>query len=212
MPTPTLVEERERIAAEAERRIEALRKAPPAELKPYGIGRDYSKFNQSGHCMTGYDFTDATLRWTKFNGADLSGSLFDRTNLSFALLRNADLRGAKFFHANLHRASFRGADLRGAQFYFCHGQMVDFDDAVIDETTEFIRVKFKGTLRRGVDFSIARYDDIDCNYQWVRGLVFEALDRVVIAVEWVIGLILFALLFYGLMMLPRFLIWLTGGP
>jgi len=60
------------------------------------------------------DFGGADLRLANLEGADLSFTILERTNLTHAVLTGADLMGANLKSANLQQASLEEADLNGA--------------------------------------------------------------------------------------------------
>lgn len=99
---------------------------------------DYAYFN--GDCKAEHsDFTEASLKNTKFNGTQLSNAIFERANcLSVecvdAKLMDADLKEATlcdglFLQANLRKSNLSGADLRGTNCYRCNLERANLSDA-----------------------------------------------------------------------------------
>jgi uncharacterized protein YjbI with pentapeptide repeats len=64
-------------------------------------------------CM---DFARMDLRHANFEGARLSQSILDRSDLTNANFANADLKNASFHQANLTGAVFRNSIVSGANF------------------------------------------------------------------------------------------------
>ncbi len=68
----------------------------------------------------GANFSGTVLRNADFHGADLAEADFSRADLSGANLRDADLSGAKFTGADLSQTDLRGARVDGAEFRGAH--------------------------------------------------------------------------------------------
>lgn len=68
----------------------------------------------------GANFSGTVLRNADCHGADLAEADFSRADLTGANLRDADLRGANFTGADLSQTDLRGARVDGAQFRGAH--------------------------------------------------------------------------------------------
>lgn len=123
-------------------------------------GRDFSSLNLTGQGLSGYDFTQTILEFSKgieadLSGTNLTGSTFEVADFSKARLREATLRdvtirlswfsGADFSGANLQGttilfsdlrgANFSGSDLSGATLAFSDFRGAKFDGANMTGTT-----------------------------------------------------------------------------
>jgi len=98
-------------------------------------GADLSRTKVTQADLTGAVLAHTTLRETRFDG-----SLLERTNLGSALVEGAsfagtNLRGAILARSKLRSASFHGADLTGADWLEAELGAVDFEAALLGETT-----------------------------------------------------------------------------
>lgn len=117
-------------------------------------------------------FEGANLEGTVFVDADLRGADLRNANLSFsnftdANLRHADLRGANMSHSNFVDANLANADLRGANL--SHGKYTDADFSDCDlegadlsqsnlSNADFRGVRQRGLQLHGVNMPGIRYD------------------------------------------------------
>lgn len=102
---------------------------------------DFIDADISGEQLPGRNFKGALLTGLKAEGANLANGVLptDIPHLDEANFIRADLRGASFRQAHIRKVNFTGADLRGANFERSFiDEFTKFDDAVVDETTNFI--------------------------------------------------------------------------
>lgn len=79
-------------------------------LKGMRIQRDHNLF------IIGTDFSNASLRESKFKGVSFVKPILDNTNLKGAVFNNTDLAGTKFKGSNLEQVEFLNTDLQGCRF------------------------------------------------------------------------------------------------
>lgn len=106
---------------------------------PPAPGVEWRRCYLDGREFVGADLTDAILRDTSLQRADLRDSKLIKADAHRAKFNSADLRGtrldradlgeADFTRANLAGASLRGADLRRARFFRADLRGVDFTGA-----------------------------------------------------------------------------------
>ena len=68
-----------------------------------------------GVCLEGCDFSQSFI-CGNFSGASLRGSNFSNANLKTSLFEKADLEGCNFSNSALCATTFKGANLKGAVF------------------------------------------------------------------------------------------------
>jgi uncharacterized protein YjbI with pentapeptide repeats len=106
--------------------------------------------------------------WTKcdkekkiLRGQDMSGGIFERTDLSLSNLSGSTLTGARMGRATLNGTRFQGADLTGADLSKALGSRADFEGAKLARATlskgEFPRAIFAGADLTGADLSKAEF-------------------------------------------------------
>jgi uncharacterized protein YjbI with pentapeptide repeats len=66
--------------------------------------------------LVGADFTDTSLAYRNFNGADLHGSTFNNSSLNGAIFGSSNLSTTTFSNIIVHKTSFAGANLTYATF------------------------------------------------------------------------------------------------
>lgn len=89
--------------------------------------------------------TDGALKHTDLWGANLQGASLSDANLQETSLRDANLQNARLWRANLQGAFLRGTDLSGTSLWHtnlqgadltrANLQLVNFFEAICDETT-----------------------------------------------------------------------------
>lgn len=123
------------------------RTAEPLELEKddFAAGRPLNRKQVQEMIRRKESLVEADLR-----GCDLSGVIFDGTDLSFAKFAEANLARCSFRGCNLEGASFFGASLKDALLEECQLEDADLDYAWLDG------VSLKGSKVRKAIFPLKK--------------------------------------------------------
>jgi len=80
------------------------------------------------------DFSNVSCVNGSFEGLDLRGIIFKKSNLAFCSFRNANLEGSDLSEADLEWTNFTRANLAGAKLNKCRAVWSVFNEAVFDKT------------------------------------------------------------------------------
>lgn len=126
---------------------------------------------------------DAAHAGLQLAGRDLTGSVFEETDLSGANLSGARMAGvlgrsARFTGANIEETDFSGADLSGACFRDVAGGEARFDEAMLEDArfdeaamrfARFPRALLDGASFSGADLWGADFTGADADYTLFKG-------------------------------------------
>ena len=153
---------RELLVVEPEQALDIARSAG---MEDFLAGVSFFSADLANQDLSGLDFTDAVLRHSRFEYANLSNA--NMTRIIFSgfpnsaggpTMENANLTGAIMTGAKLYRAELSGADMTNA----------NLTDADLRET-DLRGANLTGAILKGADLTGVKYDE---NTKWPEGFKF----------------------------------------
>lgn len=86
--------------------------------------------------LAGWDLSKINFEWTDFDHVDMTGAVFEHSDLNHVWFKDCKVRGVKFLYCDVKEANFRWMDFTGADFSGSNFYMTLFEYAVLDDVKD----------------------------------------------------------------------------